>query len=136
MPKWLSRTVLLLAITFILAFLIRWLLPLYRVGSRSELVMLGDFNGNRRWDQKDREMLQSLLANPFQCRVKDCLKADLNNDGRLDAEDLMILEQLSAIGNPYETEAKAVEAGKPFTRPRELYRHVSPQAYEIGRAHV
>ncbi len=129
MPKWLSRTVLLLAITFILAFLIRWLLPLYRVGSRSELVMLGDFNGNRRWDQKDREMLQSLLANPFQCRVKDCLKADLNNDGRLDAEDLMILEQLSAIGNPYETEAKAVEAGKPFPRPRELYRYVSPQDY-------
>jgi hypothetical protein len=129
MPNWLSRTVLFLAITLILAFVIRWLLPLYRVGYRSELVMLGDFNSNKQWDQQDRELLQSVLANPFQCSVRDCIKADLNNDGRLDTEDLAILEQLVAIGDPYETEAKASDAGKPFPRPRELYRYVSPQDY-------
>ncbi|MBI3852872.1 MAG: hypothetical protein HY298_21670 [Verrucomicrobia bacterium] len=96
---------------------------------RSELVMLGDFNSDKRWDQQDRELMQSLLANPFQRSAKDCIRADLNNDGRLDAEDLAILEQLTATGDPYETEAKAVDAGKPFPRPRELYRYVSPQDY-------
>ena len=87
MPKWLSRTVLFLATTLILAFVIRWLLPLYRVGVRSELVMLGDFNSDKKWSKPDRELLQALLANPFQCSAKDCIKADLNSDGRLDAEE-------------------------------------------------
>jgi hypothetical protein len=104
-------------------------LPLYRVGVRSQLVMLGDFNNDKRWDKQDRELMESLLTNPFQHSARDCLKADLNSDGRLDAEDLTILEQLSAIGDPYETETKALDAGKPFPRPRELYRYVSPQDY-------
>lgn len=129
MPKWLSRTVLFLATTLILAFVIRWLLPLYRVGVRSELVMLGDFNSDKKWSKPDRELLQALLANPFQCSAKDCIKADLNSDGRLDAEDLTILNQLVANGDPYEAETKAGEAGRTFPRPRELYRYLSPQDY-------
>ena len=129
MPKWLSRTVLLLAVALILVFAYRWVLPLYRVGVRSQLVMLGDFNSDRRWDQSDRELMQLLLANPFQYSAKDCLKADLNSDGRLDAEDAAILEQLVTSGDPYEAEAKAIDSGKPFPRPRELYRYVSPQDY-------
>jgi hypothetical protein len=129
MPRWLSRTVLLLAAMLILLFVWRWVLPLYRVGIRSQLVMLGDFNSDKRWDQTDRERMQSLIANPFQHSARECLKADLNSDGRLDAEDPAILEQLVATGDPYETEARAVEAGKPFPRPRELYRYVSPQDY-------
>jgi hypothetical protein len=128
-PNWLSGTVLFLATTLVLAFVIRWLLPLYRVGQRSQLVMLGDFNRDKRWDQQDRELFQSLLANPFQRSAQDCIKADLNNDGRLDAEDLAILEQLVTVGDPYETEAKAVGAGKSFPRPRELYRYASAQDY-------
>jgi hypothetical protein len=129
MPRWLARTVLFLAATLILAFAIRWLLPIYRVGFRSELVMLGDFNVDRCWDQKDRGLMQSLLANPFQHSAKDCFKADLNNDGRLDAEDGAIMEQLISTGDPYQTEARAIEMGKPFPRPRELYRYLSPQDY-------
>jgi hypothetical protein len=129
MPKWLSRTVLFLAVALILVFAYRWVLPLYRVGVRSQLVMLGDFNNDKHWDQQDGELMQSLLANPFQHSAKDCFKADLNGDGKLDAEDAAILEQLCAIGDPYETETKAIDAGKPFPRPRELYRYVSPQDY-------
>jgi len=129
MPKWVSWTVLLLAVALILVFAYRWVLPLYRVGVRSQLVMLGDFNSNKRWDQQDRELMQSLLSNPFQHSARDCLKADLNSDGKLDAEDVAILEQLTVTGDPYETETKAVDAGKPFPRPRELYRYVSPQDY-------
>jgi len=129
MPSWLSWTVLILAMTLILLFAWRWVLPLYRVGVRSQLVMLGDCNSDKRWDQNDRDLMQSLLANPFLHSAKDCLKADLNSDGRLDAEDLSILEQLAAVGDPYETETKAVAAGKLFPRPRELYRYLSPQDY-------
>lgn len=129
MPKWLSRTVLFLAVALILVFAYRWVLPLYRVGVRSQLVMLGDFNNDKRWNEQDLKLLQALLANPFQHSARDCLKADLNSDGRLDTEDSVILEQLAAIGDPYETEAKVVETGKPFPRPRELYRYVSPQDY-------
>ncbi|NOS69902.1 MAG: hypothetical protein HOP33_08220, partial [Verrucomicrobia bacterium] len=129
MPKWLSRTVLFLAVTLLLVFAYRWVLPLYRVGVRSQLIMLGDFNSDKRWDQQDRELMKALLANPFQRSAKDCLKADLNSDGRLDAEDAAILEQLVASGDPYEAENKAFDAGIPFPRPRELYRYVSPQDY-------
>lgn len=129
MPKWLSLIVLLLAVALILVFAYRWVLPLYRVGVRSELVMLGDFNGDKQWTQPDRELLQALLANPFQHSAKDNIKADLNHDDRLDAEDLTILDQLVATGDPYAAETNAFNAGKPFPRPRELYRYVSPQDY-------
>lgn len=129
MPKWLSRVVLLLAAALILIFAWRWVLPLYRVGVRSELVMLGDFNGDKQWTSPDRELLQALLANPFQHSAKDNIKADLNHDGRLDAEDLTLLERLVATGDPYAAETNAFNAGKPFPRPRELYRYVSPQEY-------
>ncbi|MEI2725333.1 MAG: hypothetical protein V9H26_17990 [Verrucomicrobiota bacterium] len=129
MPKWLSRAVLFLAGALILAFAWRWVLPLYRVGVRSELVMLGDFNGDKRWDEKDRERMLALLTNPFQRSAQDCIKADLNRDGRLEAEDLTILDQLVAKGDPYEAETQATEAGRPFPRPRELYRYLSPQDY-------
>jgi hypothetical protein len=129
MPSWLSRLVLFLAATLILAFWLRWLLPVYRVGSRSELVMLGDFNGDQRWDEQDHELMRALLANPFQHGLTECLKADLNRDGRLDAEDLTMLEQLAVTGDPYEAEARALAAGTPFPRPREFYRYVSPQEY-------
>jgi len=129
MPNWLSATVLIFATALILAFVIRWLLPLYRVGVRSQLVMLGDFNSNKRWDQTDRDLLQSLLEKPFERSIRDSIKADLNSDGRLDGEDLAIMDQLVASGDPYEAETRAGDVGKPFPRPRELYRYVSPQDY-------
>ncbi len=128
-PSWLSRTILFVALALVLAFGVRWLLPIYRVGYRSELVMLGDFNGDHRWDSEDRKLLQALLADPFQRTPKECAKADVNKDGRLDSEDLAILDRLFAAGDPYAAETQAIDAGKPFPRPRELYRYVSPQEY-------
>lgn len=125
----LSRAVLFLATALVLAFVVRWLLPVYRVGARSELVMLGDCTGDQRWDRKDRERLQAWLPGFFQRSAKDGIKADLNQDGRLDAEDVEILNRLSAAGDPYKAEAEALAANKTFPRPRELYRYVSPQDY-------
>ena len=129
MPNWLSRSVLALAMLLILLFAWRWVLPLYRVGVRSQLIMLGDFNDNKRWDQPDLELFQPILANPFQHPARDCLRADLNRNGRLDAEDATILRQLVTAADPYAAETQAIEADQPFPRPRELYRYVSPQDY-------
>lgn len=129
MPRWLSKIVLLFAITLILLFVYRWILPLYRVGIRSELVMLGDFDGDKHWTQADRKLLQALLANPFQHIAKVNIRADLNHDGCLDSEDESILEQLVAAGDPYAAETNALNAGRPFPRPRELYLYLSPQDY-------
>jgi hypothetical protein len=129
MPKWLSRLVLLLAVSLLLWFCIRWVLPIYRVQQRSELIMLGDFNNDKKWDEKDREMLQGSLAQPFSKTPIECLRADLNNSGTLDPEDLTILQQLCADPDPYAAEAKAIGNGFSFPRPRELYRYVSFQEY-------
>jgi hypothetical protein len=128
-PKWLSRFVLILGVSLILTVGFRYLLPIYRVPYRSELVMLGDFNGDHRWDSKDRELLREIVSNPFSHTVLECAKADVNSDGTLDAEDLTILEQLFALEDAYAAEAKAMEKGLPFPRPRELYRYMSPQDY-------
>lgn len=128
-PRWLSRLVLLCAGVLIALWLYRWVLPLYRVGLRSELLMLGDFDGDKKWSSKDRELQQEFLANPFQHSTKDNLKADLNHDGHLDAEDVAILERLVAVGDPYAAETNAFDAGMAFPRPRELYRYLSPQEY-------
>ena len=128
-PKWLSRIVLIMGVLLILTIGYRYFLPIYRVRYHSELVMLGDFNGDHRWDAKDRELLAAIVSNPFSHRVLECAKADVNNDGTLDAEDLAILEQLFTSGDPYTAEAKAIEKGLPFPRPRELYRYMSAQDY-------
>src|SRR6266852_2098432 len=128
-PKWLSQVVLIMGLLLILIIGYRYLLPIYRVRYHSELVMLGDFNGDHRWDGKDRDLLKALVSNPFSHSVLECAKADVNNDGTLDAEDLAILEQLFALEDAYTAEAKAIEKGLPFPRPRELYRYMSPQDY-------
>lgn len=128
-PGWLSRIVMVLALALILAFLMRWLVPVYRIGARSELLMLGDFNNDKKWDKADLAQFKVILANPFRHSAKDCIKADLNSNGELDPEDLQILELLAEVHDPYEAEIRAVDRDEPFPRPRELYRFVSPQDY-------
>jgi hypothetical protein len=105
------------------------LLPVFRLGYRSELVMLGDLNGDQRWNRSDVNWLRKLLVDPFSHTPRECLKADLNQDGRLDAEDAAIMEHLAASEDPYAAETKALNANLPFPRPRELYRYLSPREY-------
>jgi hypothetical protein len=101
-PNWLSRTVLFLAMALVLAFAVRWLLPIYRVGYRSEMVMLGDFNGDH---------LRDLLASPkyaeFQAgrvpapeilhEIERCLKQDL--EVTLDLDHLGPPRDLTSLKN-------------------------------------
>ncbi len=128
-PKWASRTVLLAAGVVVLLYGYRHFLPIFRLGYRSELVMLGDLKDDHRWSRADLKLLQPVMADPFAHTARECFKADLNQNGRLDAEDVSILEQLSASKEPYAAEAKAIAAGRVFPRPRELYRYLSPRDY-------
>jgi hypothetical protein len=123
------RVAIALVAAVILFYGYRELIPSYRVSYHSDLIMLGDFNGDHHWTTADRSLLQSLLANPYAHSPLDCLKADMNGNGLLDPEDLEIINRLILVPDPYQAEAQAMKANRPFPRPRELYRYVSSQDY-------
>jgi len=129
MRRWWWKIALVLLVSLVGFFVYRESLPAHRVSYRSELIMLGDLDGDHRWTTADRGRLQSLLANPYAHSPLECLRVDANRDGRLDAEDLDIIDGLILHKNPYVAEAKAIEAHAVFPRPRELYRYVSTQDY-------
>ncbi|WP_306590411.1 hypothetical protein [Geothrix sp. 21YS21S-4] len=107
----------------------RKLIPVYRVEIRSDLVMLGDLNGDHRWGPEDLNLLNDFLADPFGFPDEFVRRVDLNQNGRIDSEDLAILRALSSQPDPYLAEQFAKERGKVFPRPRELYRYEAVGAY-------
>jgi len=101
----------------------RKLIPIYRVETKSELMMLGDLDGDHRWGPGDEKALGNFLADPFAFPDGFARRIDLNQNGRLDAEDLTILRALVAQPDPYAAEQEAKGKGAVFPRPRELYRY-------------
>jgi len=120
----------LFAALLILAY--RWILPISRVGIRSELIMLGDFNGDHKWTPEDLLAWDRIAANPFACSARQVRCADLNGNGLLDSEDRQLLAALASSGDPYKAEGEALAEGRPFPRPREFYRYLRTDAW-IGR---
>lgn len=129
MRKWIWRVLFLIVAAGFLFLCYRRLLPVYRVSYHSDLVMLGDFNGDHQWSDTDRGTLWPILANPYAHEPLESIKIDLNKNGILDSEDLEFLERLFKNGDPYKAESQAIQEGKPFPRPRELYRYFSSQDY-------
>lgn len=122
-------TVISLAIVLLLA---RWFyvsLPINRVGIRSELIMLGDLNNDKTWNQKDRKQLQSIINNPFHVNRFNLLKVDVNRNQVIDEEDLIILNHLYQYEDPYLAEEEALKNGNYFVRPRELFRYLPKYEY-------
>lgn len=108
----------------------KFAIPTHRVGIRSELIMLGDLDGDNRWSAADLATLDTALKNPFAAPNSIVLRIDMNQNGMIDEEDLSILRALVAsAGDPYAAEEKARSKGKLFPRPRELYRYVSIAEY-------
>lgn len=104
-------------------------IPKHRVPIQSELVMLGDLDGDRRWAEGDLRALDAFLRAPHRDSGTLAWKLDLNRNGLLDEEDLRILRTLvGARGDPYAAEAAASQEGA-FPRPRELYRYVPVTDY-------
>ena len=105
-------------------------IPVHRVEIRSELIMLGDLDGDRKWTSEDLIRLDAFLSDPFRTSDEIVRQIDMNQNGLIDLEDLSILRALvSSAGDPYAAEEKARSAGAVFPRPRELYRYVSAAEY-------
>ena len=108
----------------------KFAIPTHRLNIRSELVMLGDLDGDNRWTAIDLTTMDAVLKTPFAGpgRISWCL--DINQNGMIDDEDLRLLRALvAAAGDPYVAEEKARSKNESFPRPRELYRYVALAEY-------
>lgn len=130
MKKW-NRLLLALCVVGAIGYTYwKFAIPIHRLEIRSELVMLGDLDGDRRWTASDLTALDVILKDPFAAPDGVGRRIDMNQNGLIDEEDLSILRALAAsAGDPYAAEDTARSKGRPFPRPRELYRYVSVAEY-------
>jgi len=119
MGKW-GIGLLLVAIGF---YYYRKLIPIYRAEVTSQLVMLGDLDGDHQWGPGDSNRLEAFLLDPFAFPDAFARRVDLNQNGLIDEEDLVILKTLVSQPDPYRAEGEARAKGAAFPRPRELYRY-------------
>lgn len=105
-------------------------IPTHRVAVRSELVMLGDLDGDNRWTAEDGKALATLVQDPSDAADEAAWRVDVNQNGLVDDEDVRILRALVACdGDAYDAEDTERDEGRPFPRPRELYRYVTVGEY-------
>ena len=104
-------------------------IPVKRVDVTSDLIMLGDLNGDRKWDGNDETQLAVVLAAPFQCETTLFQLIDVNRNDAVDSEDLTILDRLYELGDPYRALEQAHDDGVRFPRPRELFRYLPRTEY-------
>ena len=74
----------------------KFAIPTHRVDVRSELVMLGDLDGDNRWTATDLATLEGVLQKPFDTPSSIVWRIDMNQNGMIDDEDLRILRALVA----------------------------------------
>lgn len=108
----------------------KFAIPTHRTGIHSELIMLGDLDGDSRWSIADNKTLEVVLDHPHAASNDIVFRIDMNQNGLIDVEDLRILRVLvAAASDPYAAEETARSKGELFPRPRELYRYVSVAEY-------
>jgi hypothetical protein len=108
----------------------KFAIPTHRIGIRSELVMLGDLDGDNRWTSTDLEKLDAVLRNHPAAPNSNTWRIDMNQNEMIDKEDLSILNALVAAGgDPYLAEDRARIREVQFPRPRELYRYISASEF-------
>ncbi|ACB74379.1 hypothetical protein [Opitutus terrae] len=120
------------AILLVIAGLAYWkfAFPTHRIVTRSELIMLGDLDGDHRWSKADLAILDQFIAAPAQVSDAVAWKLDLNQNRLIDSEDVRLLRALVAAGGaPYVAEESAHARHEMFPRPREFYRYVTSAEY-------
>jgi hypothetical protein len=113
----------------VVAGVIYYIIPVNRIGVRSELIMLGDLNDDNSWDGNDNQILARFLEQPFSVSDLQSMKIDVNRNGLIDDEDIEILTRIYAVGDAYKAETIAAEKGNHFPRPRELFKYVPKTEY-------
>jgi hypothetical protein len=108
----------------------KYAFPTHRIVIRSELIMLGDLDGDHRWSSADITALDTYVAMPARISDATAWRLDLNQNGLIDPEDVRLLRSLVAAGgDPYVAEEAAHTRGEVFPRPREFYRYVTTTEY-------
>ena len=108
----------------------KFAIPSHRIVAHSELIMLGDLDGDHRWTTQDTTALDAFIARPALVSDADAWRIDLNQNGLVDTEDVAQLRALvAAQGDPYAAETDARKSGRTFPRPREFYRYVTLSEY-------
>ncbi len=108
----------------------KYAIPVHHVNVESELVMLGDLDGDHQWTRADLVQLDALLRDPFSAPDSKVWHLDINQNGVIDQEDISLLRALVAAGgDPYAAEEAAHVHGRLFPRPREFYRYRTTNEY-------
>ena len=123
---WCLTLILLIAIGAVTLY---YYLPVKRVDITSELIMLGDINGDREWNRLDESLLADILDLPFHNDSLSLQLIDVNRNDAVDLHDLMILGRLYSESDPYTALEQAQGEGLPFPRPRELFKYLPRTEY-------
>ncbi|PKN51745.1 MAG: hypothetical protein CVU55_09865 [Deltaproteobacteria bacterium HGW-Deltaproteobacteria-13] len=97
--------------------------PTVRVPLTAELIMLGDLNEDNRWNKQDEEILIKFVRSPHDYSDRIAFKIDVNHNGLIDNEDILILQQLYKVENPYQAADSFNKGSEAYPRARELFKY-------------
>ncbi len=104
-------------------------LPVERIDLRSQLIMLGDLNGDNAWNKSDSVVLGRILQDPFNSDNLTLVRIDVNRNQMIDAEDTSFLSRLYSCSDPYAAQESAISEHVAFPRPRELFKYLPEYEY-------
>jgi hypothetical protein len=108
----------------------KFAIPSHRIAVQSELVMLGDLDGDHHWTAKDAAIFDAFVVDPSRVAKSVVWQMDLDQNGLIDLEDEHLLRSLVAsAGDPYAAEESAILRNERFPRPREFYRYLSTEEF-------
>lgn len=102
--------------------------PVNRISVHSELIMLGDLNGDNKWDVDDDKILGDYIKDPFAYSPEQMYKIDVNKNGAIDPEDIAFLKKLYQYKDPYTAQNESSSASL-FPRAREFFRYLPAIEY-------
>jgi hypothetical protein len=97
--------------------------PTVRVPITAELIMLGDLNEDNRWNKQDEEILIKFVRSPHDYSNRIAFKVDVNHNGLIDNEDIIILHHLYKVENPYQAAESFDKGSDAYPRARELFKY-------------
>lgn len=111
-------------------------IPTERVADTSQLIMQGDLNNDRTWDSDDREILDRIVARPWDYSDTDLARVDVNENHAIDSEDISVLNELFSADSPYRLFAEHPDSATPAPRVREFFYYRSVDEFIQRPAYV